>query len=154
MTALPTNPSFYDESTWNRLKGRVEGNIIHTEEVCDVLEESFRDWPNADLSQVERVGKNNIAELQLLMDRLEKTKQNPDLLERTIQNLLTMRLDNLRLRKENIEFIKKEQALPGNNNKLYLQGRTHPERYETLLEEEKLCLACQQIFIKRKLRPF
>ncbi|MGL5719450.1 MAG: hypothetical protein ACRCYP_01460 [Alphaproteobacteria bacterium] len=94
--------------------------------------------PDVDLSQVSRVGEKNISELRILMDRLEKTKRQPDLLERTIQNLLSMRLDLLRLRKEKIEFIKKEQALPGNNNKIYFQGRTHPERYEDLWEEEKI----------------
>ncbi len=136
--ALPINPSFYDESAWNRLKGRVEGNIIHTEEVCDALEESLKNFPAADQNQVSRVAQKNIAELRILINNLEKTKQQPDLLERTIQNLLCMRLDNLRLRKEKMEFVKKAQALPGNNNKLYLQGRTHPERYEDLWEEEKI----------------
>ncbi|MGL5784707.1 MAG: hypothetical protein ACRCYZ_04520 [Alphaproteobacteria bacterium] len=136
-TALPINPSFYDENVWKRLKNRVEGNIIHTEEVCDALKKLFQDSPNTNLSQAERISQKNISELQILMDNLEETKQNPDLLERTIQNLLSMRLDNLRLRKEKMEFIKKEQASPG-NDKLYLQGRTHPERYEDLWEEEKI----------------
>jgi hypothetical protein len=114
------------QAVFQHAKKRIQGSIEHMKDFVDF----WRQHGGQD--QIIPLMKKNMFRIKASLKLIQLTERGDVRLETAMKRLLWTRLDNLRLRKENIEKVKAD------TEGRYLHGKTNPNYRETLSQAEKI----------------